>query len=105
MVGLILTGTTRLDAQERVTPGEPFLTDSLGWFFTDSMVEDMARDAERVPLLERQNEILEDLLALEKERSEVYKEVAEESKPNFWQKIPDVVWFGFGALTIALLRD
>jgi len=76
--GLILSTTTPLDAQERVVPGEPFLADSSGWYFTDGMVEDMARDAEKVVLLERQKELWEDLLALKDQKIQVLEEELED---------------------------
>ena len=121
MVGFLATsailGVTTLNAQERVISGEAFLTDSLGWFFTDTQVEDMARDVERVPLLEERVAAMEELLALkdwqiERERGyrEVYSDLLDEAreigKPGFWQSIPPVVWMSVGAVGTAwVLRE
>jgi hypothetical protein len=104
MVGALLT-TTPLNAQERVAPGEPFLADSSGWYFTDAMVEDMARDAEEVMLLERQKALWDDLVALKDQKIQVLEEELDDQKPTFWEAIPPVIWFVSGVILWELLRE
>ena len=108
MVGVLLT-TTPLESQERVVPGEPFLSDSLGWFFTDLQVHDLARDTERLVLLEERIVAMEELLALkdravEEERLNVDR-LLESQKRSFWESVPPLVWFGLGVVTVEVLRE
>ena len=108
MAGVLLT-TTPLNAQERVVPSEPFLTDTLGWFFTDVQVEDLARDAERSGLLEERIAAMEELLALkekavEQERVNVDR-LLESQKRSFWESIPPVVYLTVGLAVGVYLRE
>ena len=110
-------GTNELQAQERVEPGLPFYSDSAGWFFTNSQVEEMARDIERLQLLEEKVSVLEELNALQSEqvvREREYRgiydglldDALKAQKRSFWESIPPVVYVGVGALGTAwVLRE
>jgi hypothetical protein len=92
-----------------VVPGEPFLADTLGWYFTDLQVQDMARGVEREGLLEERIVAMEALLALQKQaivqERETVDRLLESQKRSFWEKVPPLVWFGLGVITVEVLRE
>ena len=98
---------SELQAQERVLPEVPFTADTSGWFFTDAQVTEMARDVEKVQLLEEKVRTLEELNALrdwqveaEREYRDIYSTLLDEAKdaysPTFWQRVPAVIYVGLG---------
>lgn len=107
MGGMMMGAPSELQGQERVLPEVPFTADTTGWFFTDAQVAEMARDVEKVQLLEEKVRTLEELNALrewqievEKSYRDVYDDLLEEAKdaysPTFWQRVPAIIYVGAG---------
>lgn len=92
------------------------MADSLGWYFTDAMVQDLGRDVVRLSDLEEKVAILKELLALKDRKAaedsvwidDLYRrldEAKELSKPSFWESIPPVVWVSVGVALAYPLRN